>query len=300
MANPQHRTVTVLLFCSLTLIWSFSFLLIKLSLESFNAAPLVFWRLLIGATVVTVAAWLLRTPVPKSGAAITLVVIVALFGNALPFYLIHRGELTVDSGVASLLMGSMPIATCLVAWFVIGERPRPMQLLGIALGFSGLIALIGWDSFNGLGRTGGQLLIAGGAVCYAISAVLVRRAGLPASLWIAAMTLWVATALSVPMAINEGFALKQPPSALTWFSVAALGIGCTGLAQVIYFSLISRIQANHFALINNFIPLLGYAWAITLLSESPRTNALIAALLIISGARLVLSRPKAVSSARVR
>jgi len=293
MTSHSDRAITIALFCSLTLIWSFSFLLIKVGLESFQPAALVFWRLLIGALVVSAAAWWGGAPLPRSGGALRLVLTVALLGNALPFYLIHRGELTVDSGVASLLMGSMPIATCVVAWLVIDEKPRALQLLGIAAGFGGLITLIGWDSLNGLGRAHGQLMIAGGAVCYAFSAVLVRRAGLPSTLWVAALTLWVAAVLTLPFALTEGFAFKVTPTLTIWASLAALGIGCTGLAQVIYYRLLGRVKANHFALINNFIPLLGYAWAILLLGENVRLSAVVAALLILSGARLVLSKPRA-------
>ena len=289
MFNLPSRVVTVSLFCTLVLVWSFSFLLIKISVISFEPAPLVFWRLIIGALVVSTAAWLSGSPLPRTGKQWRLLAWIALVGNALPFYLIHRGELAVDSGVASLLMGSMPIATCLVAWFVIDEHPNVKQLLGVGLGFCGLVTLIGWDSIDGLGRTGSQLMIAGGALCYAVSVVSVRRAGVPPSLWIAAFTLWVAAVMVFPLAWIEGFALKTPATPGIWASVAALGIACTGLAQVVYFALIGRIQANHFALINNFIPLLGYIWAVWLLAESPRSSSLIAAVLILLGARLVLS-----------
>lgn len=288
----SHRAITVTLFCVLTLVWSFSFLLIKVSVVSFEPATLVFWRLVIGAVIISAAAWSTGAETPSTARQWRVLFAVALLGNALPFYLIHRGELTVDSGVASLLMGSMPIATCLVAWFAIQEHPSGKQLLGIALGFCGLATLIGWDSVNGLGRTSGQLMVAGGAMCYAVIAVIVRRAGLQPSLWIAALALWVAALMILPLALVEGFAFKQPPDAVVWAAVAALGIGCTGLAQVIYFSLLGRVKANHFALINNFIPLLGYSWAILLLGESPRTNALLAAVLILVGARLVLSQPR--------
>lgn len=259
MFELSSRAFTVALFCSLTLVWSFSFLLIKISISSFSPAVLVLWRLVAGALVVSLAAWLARSAFPTSGRHWRLLTVVAALGNALPFYLIHRGELTVDSGVASLLMGSMPIATCLVAWFVIRERPGIIQLCGIALGFCGLTTLIGWDAVNGLGKTSGQLMVAGGAMCYACSAVLVRRAGLKPGLWMAALTLWVAAAMTLPFALDEGFGFVSPPTNEIWLAVAALGIGCTGLAQVIYFALLGRVQANHFALINNFIPLLGTA-----------------------------------------
>ncbi|MEM9603669.1 MAG: DMT family transporter [Pseudomonadota bacterium] len=292
MLASSSRATTLALFSVLTLLWSFSFLLIKVSVTDFAPSTLVFWRLVIGAAVVSAAATLWRTPLPDTRTHWPLVLWVALLGNALPFYLIHRGELTVDSGVASILMGSMPIATCIVAWIGIRERPSGRQMLGIGFGFAGLISLIGWDSIAGLGRTEGQLMVAGGAVCYAVSAVLVRRAGVPPSLWVAALTLWAAAAMSLPLAIGAGLSPHRPPTTGVWLAVATLGVGCTGLAQVVYFSLLSRITANHFALINNFIPLLGYGWAVWLLGESPRTSALLAAGLILLGARLVLSAPR--------
>ena len=278
-------------FASLVLIWSTSFLWIKILVVDIPPGWLALWRLVLGATVLSAVA--LLTERGKAREADTLsawkiIPIAAVLGNALPYTLIHAGEVTVDSGVAAVLIGTMPLATFVCAWIILGERLVAAQIAGLALGFVGLIVLIGTDVLGDLGRTWGQLLVVGGAVCYALSATLIRKLGSSRSIVVAALTLWVAAACVLPIAIMESFTPVFPHDGQTWLALLILGAFCTGGAAVLYFQLLGQVPANKFAQINYVIPLLGYLWGLLFLGETLRWQAVLAAGLIILGVRAVI------------
>jgi len=257
-------------FASLILIWSTSFLWIKILVVEVPPGWLAVWRLSMGAIVLSIAALFGRRRTINEkikGLPWRVIAVAALLGNALPYTLIHAGEITVDSGVAAILIGTMPLATFVCAWVLLGER---LSVL------------------NGLGQTSGQLLITGGAICYALSATLVRKLGSSSSIVVAALTLWLATAMVTPFAFIESPIPVLPQSQRTWFALLMLGVFCSGIAALLYFQLLGQVAANKFAQINYIIPLMGYGWGLLFLAEVFRWQAVLAALMIIFGVRAVL------------
>jgi len=288
--TPQQRLS--LQFAALVLIWSTSFLWIKILVEEIPPGWLAVWRLVLGASVLTVAAALTRNknvngePQPRPWRVIA---VAAILGNALPYILIHAGEQTVDSGIAAVLMGTMPLATFACASLLLGEQLSRTQLGGLTIGFVGLLVLVGSDALSGLGGAWGQLLVAGGAVSYALSATLVRKLGSTTSYANVAITLWLAAACVLPLALLESTSPVLPQSAQAWLAMLILGCVCTGGAALLYFQLLGHLPANKFAQINYIIPLLGYLWGLLFMGETLRWQAVLAAALIVLGVRAVLS-----------
>lgn len=214
--------------------------------------------------------------------------VVGLLGNALPFYLIHWGELSIDSGLAAILMGVMPLATAGLAHFLTAEPLRGGRLAGVLLGFTGLLVLVGGDALAGLGT---QVLAQGavlvGALCYALTTVFVRRSVRAPGAVMAAGALSVGTLLLAPLAA----VLEQPwhlaPSAVSLAAMGVLGVFSTGFAALLYFHLLRHLGATYFAQVNYWIPLLGVGWGWALLGEQPPLRALAALALILAGVVLV-------------
>lgn len=286
-------------FASLVLIWSTSFLWIKLLVEDIPPGWLAVWRLVLGATVLSIAALATRGKAAQPQSTPLkwpVIAVAAVLGNALPYFLIHAGEQTVDSGIAAVLMGTMPLATFACASLLLGEQLSRSQLGGLALGFVGLLCLVGTEALSGLGGTWGQLLIAAGAVSYALSATLVRKLGSTTSYASVAITLWLAAACVLPIALSQSPQPVLPQTLHTWLALLILGIVCTGGAALLYFQLLGQVPANKFAQINYIIPLLGYFWGLLFMGENLRWQAVLAALLIILGVRAVLKPPTAEST----
>ena len=103
-----------------------------------------------------------------------------VLNNLVPFALIFRGETVLSSGLASILTATTPVFSLLVAhWLTEDEKLSTNKVAGIALGFAGVVVLVGAESLDG--STNGLLPILacmGAALSYGFANVF--RAPLPA------------------------------------------------------------------------------------------------------------------------
>jgi drug/metabolite transporter (DMT)-like permease len=215
-------------------------------------------------------------------------VVVALIGNAIPFYLITWGQQVVESALAGILMAFMPLATIVLAHFLIaGEHMTKQRAIGFAGGFCGIVLLMGPAALAGLGgdavRVIAQLSVLGGALCYALQSVLTRLIIKGDVLVAAAATLLVASVIVVPLALWQ-----HPPALLTprWQSVAAvcwLGVVPTAIATVLYFQLIRSAGPSFMSLVNYLSPSVAVLLGLLIMGEQPSPNAYLGLALILAG-----------------
>ena len=278
-----------LLLLGVGLIWSSSFLLIKLAISTVPPYTLTAARIAVAVLVLAGYLILKRQGLPTDIKNWTIFAILGLFGTALPFTLISWGELYIDSGLTAVLMGTMPVATAMLAHlFVADERFTFSTGLGIMIGFGGLLILIGADALENLDRAViAQLAIIIGALSYAVSTTFARRfARLPGSVMSTGSTvaglIWV-----LPLAIL----LEQPwtlrPDGIAVISVLVLGIVATALATLIFYYLIHRVGATTFSQVNYIIPVFGAAWGILFLNEVPGWRLPTALVLVLCGVFIV-------------
>lgn len=282
--RPSFNQVLLLLL--LAVIWSSSFTTIKVAVETIPAVTLVFARLLIAGILLYAVLRLKGLRLPKMGREWVAFFLLGLTSNAIPFFLISWGEVGIDSGKAAILMAVMPLVTVgLAHFFTETDRMTIMKLLGLTIGFGGIILLVGPDALARLGgKTIFELSVAGGAVFYAISAVLTRRlpAGGDPLQRGTAVTLCAALQMApISLLIDAPWALT--PSVPSLLSAIYLGVFPTGLAVIIYFYLIAERGTTFFALINYIIPCLGVLWGVIFLGEALAVQALIALGIILSG-----------------
>ena len=129
-----------LLLALLILIWGSSFLLINRSLLSFSPEQVVGYRLLIGSLVMVFIAFLKGKSLPGSLLPWLHFSIFAVIGNVLPYILIAKGQLSISSGMAGLLMSIMPLVTLILAHFFIpNDKLNRYKIIGFILGISGVI-----------------------------------------------------------------------------------------------------------------------------------------------------------------
>ena len=210
---------------------------------------------------------------------------IGLFGNALPFFLISWGEVTIDSGLAAILMAAMPLATLVLAhFFTSDERMNPARIAGVFLGFGGVLVLIGPDALAGLGDEAlRQTAVAGGAVCYAVATVTARRLPRMPLLLSSAGALIASVVWSLPLALLVDRPWTLAPSPDSVGAVVVLGLFPTALAILMYFALLQRTGATFIALNNYLIPSLGVIWGILFLGEALSLRAILALAIILAG-----------------
>jgi len=283
-AQPRELALLVLLAC----IWGASFMLIKVGVGSIPPMTLVAARLGVAAAMLLVVAAASEQRLPASLTAWGVFFFIGCFGNALPFTLISWGEQRLDSGLAAILMGIMPIVTALLAHFFVHEPLTLRRVCGVAIGFAGLVLLVGPGALAGLGeRVLSQLAVLSAAVSYAVTTIFVRRfVRLPGRIMAAG-----ATAAGTLLILPPALVLEQPwrlsPSPDSVLAVLLLGLLPTGLATLIYFRLVRTLGATVFSQVNYLIPVMGVVWGVTLLGEQPGPRALTALALILGGVGLV-------------
>jgi drug/metabolite transporter (DMT)-like permease len=291
MHQPRFADYAMLLF--LGLVWGSGFLFIGVAVKSLPPLTVAALRCLIGALVLLAAVRVMGQAVPREPRAWFSYLTMGLTNSALPFTLITLGQTRIESGLAAILIATVPIFTLLLAHAFTEDKTTSRKATGTLLGFVGIVLLIGPAALAGVAAgIVGQLLVVGAALCFAITQVLVKRhrggtAVVNAACSITCSALWM-----VPLA----FVLEQPwraePTLAAIGALAALGVLATGLSHLVFFVLI-RSTGPSFVTLNNFIaPPVGVAWGILLLGENPPWTAYVALGVILLGIAVATSRPR--------
>lgn len=284
-----HRTLNDwLLLFALVAMWGSSFMFNGIAVSSLPPLAIVAGRIGIAAIVLIVFLYASGRRLPALDRHWWPFVVVALIGNAIPFYLITWGQQVVESALAGILMAFMPLATIVLAHFLVaGEHMTRQRALGFAGGFCGIVLLMGPAALAGIGgdavRIVSQLAVLSGALCYAMQSVLTRLIIKGDVLVAAAATLLVASLIVVPMALWQ-----TPLSTLAprWQSVAAvcwLGVVPTAIATVLYFQLIRSAGPSFMSVVNYLSPGVAVMLGLWIMGEQPSPNAYLGLALILIG-----------------
>lgn len=280
--------------------WGGSFTLIKQTVGDFPPAFMSMVRLALAGAVMLVIALFLRERIDWSPRTAWMLLLIGIFGNSLPFALIAWGQQVVDAGLASILMGIMPIATLIMAHFFTGgdEPLRAGKVAGAIVGLTGLVILVGPSVLYRLGEDGvRQLAIVGAALSYGVNAILTRsmlhqprRAAAAALLLAGAMTL-------LPVSVISEDWSTISPDATSTMAIVLLALFPTAMASLLVFVVLERQGAGFFSNVNFLVPLFGIFWAVALLGEALDPRALTALGVILTG--LVIARQSAQKPSRL-
>lgn len=269
---------------TLALIWGSSFLFVELGLRSLTPITLTASRIVLGALILVFAARIVGHRFPRDLRRWRHFFLLGLFGNVLPFSLISTGQVAIDSGLAAILISTVPLLTLPLAHAFTDDKINIRKLIGVLLGFAGIVLLLGPASLGGLGaQFWGQVMIVAAALCFSISLVIARR--------IRDVPALVATSASMScssvMIVILAFVLEAPlalhPSGISIFGITMLGVFASGLAMLLYFRLAATVGPN-FVAANNFIaPAVGVTWGVLLLSEPFTWRGIAAFAIILSG-----------------
>jgi len=278
----------LLLLLALATIWSSSFTVIKIGVETIPPLTLTAMRISLAALILYGFARARGIRIAADRRFLVLAFVVGMFGNTLPFALINWGERTVDSGLAAILMAVMPLATLLLTHvFSKDERLTANKLGGIVVGFCGVALLVGPDALAGLGIDAvSQIAIACGALCYAVASTVATHMPAMHPAARGAPVLAMAAAQAIPLALLFEAPWTLTPSPASLGAGLYLGLLPTALATFIYFHLIAARGATFIALNNYMIPALGVLWGWLFLDEVVSARALAALAMILAGLAL--------------
>jgi drug/metabolite transporter (DMT)-like permease len=296
---PSRRLADILTLLVLTALWGSAFAIIKVTVGEIPPMTIATGR-------VVVASILLVAFLPLMGVKLSALFktdgrmwrqffVLGLLGNGIPFSLVGFGQQRIDSSLAAILIGTMPIFTVLLArGFKVERHLSARHFLGVAVGFAGLVVLMGPEALNGLSDVGnlvalvGQLAIVGAALSYAANAVYGRvlTEDMPISL-LAAGNMLACTIVMLPVTllVEQPWTLDPSWAAVGW--VVWLGVGSTAFGVWVYLRLLLSAGPTFAALINYMIPGLGIVVGTLWLGELVGLRELAALALILVAMALI-------------
>ncbi len=289
-SNTLVRDVTLLFV--LAVMWSSSFTAIKIGVSSIPPTTFAMLRVVIGAVVLF--GWLkmrrLKLSVEPRGWGVFF--LIGLSGNALPFILINWGEQKIASGLAAIIIAAMPLAALILGRIFSDEILNVRRIVGVLVGFSGVVVLIGPTELAQLGDEAlRQLAVAVAAVSYAIASILVRKLPPAKPSEHGAGVLIASSILLVPAAaiVDQPWNLNFDAGALA--ASVYLGVFPTALATIFLIIVVASRGVTFLSLNNYLIPLLGVTWGFLFLSEPITPDIMVALTLILFGVAVAGSGP---------
>jgi drug/metabolite transporter (DMT)-like permease len=269
----------------LSAVWGASFLFMRVAVPEMGTLAMVGLRVGIAAAVLLpIMVWM------KAASSLQQhfwrVMGVGLLNSALPFLLFAFAAQSITAGFASILNATAPFWAALVAWVWLGDRLTRWRVIGLLIGFSGVVWLAGARSgFSpqaALPAVGACLLA---TLCYGLAASYSKRF-LPQVNPIAAAagSQLAASIVLLPFAITH-----WPSAAVSvkaWGAVVCLAVVCTGLAYISYFRLIRNVGPSRAIAVTFVIPVFGVLWGALLLDELVTMPMVLGGMVILLGTAL--------------
>ena len=281
----------LLLLILLAGLWGPSFLFIKVAVAEIPPLTLVLGRVGIAAVLLTLFLYVQGKSLPRSRTIWRHLAVMGLVHNTIPFVLFGWGEQYIDSALASILNGTTPLFTIVLAhYFASNDRLTPLKLIGVLIGFAGLLLLITPSLTDGLQVTTlGLLAVALAAALYGVAIVYSRNnlIGLP-PLVAPAGQMIMATIYLLPLSllVDRPFALPPLSSPVVW-SMVALGVLGTAVAFVVYYRLLETAPASYVSMTTYIIPVFGVILGVLVLGEQLTWHAYAGFALILLGVMIV-------------
>ena len=266
----------------LAALWGASYLFIKVGLDDgLTPVFIVFARIALGALVLVPIALRAGALVGLRGRAGP-IAFLAIVQVVVPFLLIAYGERHIASSLAGILVSSVPVLTALIAArFDSDERPRGIALAGVVLGIAGVILLFGVDLSGDAQAIAGGLMVLLASLGYAVGLLYLKRLRGVQTVGVAASTMLAGTLLVAPFV---PFSLpSEAPELQTTAAILALGAGGTGLAFLIFYTLIVEVGPARAALVTYLAPAFALLYGVWLLSEPLTAGAILGLVLILAG-----------------
>lgn len=273
----------------LSAIWGASFLFIKIGVATIGPFTFATLRVLTGALTLLVAVIATRQKLPREFRTWRHFAFMGVFGILLPFAAISWGTQYIPSGLSAILNATMPLFTVILAALVGAERLVLRRVLGVLLGFAGIVVLTSPQLKGGVVQASlwGELAIVLASLSYAVSILyarhnVVHQPPIVTSLGQVSM----GCLFLIPLSLAEK-PWTFSPSTAAIAAVLAVGILGTGIAYILYYRLLQGLGATGTSLVTNIVPVFGIFWGWLILGERLGWPAFVALATILGGLVLV-------------
>ena len=276
------------LFLSVSLIWGSSFVLMDIGLDALSPGVITWLRVALGAAALNLSP---HARVRIEPADRLRLVVLSFVWVAIPFTLFPLAQQHIDSAVAGMLNGAMPLFAATLAALMLRRLPRGPHLVGLLVGFVGVVAISLPTVGEGTSEALGVVLVLIATLCYGfavnIATPIQQRYG---SMPLMAKMLTLAAIWTLPFAVADVGA-----SRFAWGPFAAIafaGVVGTGAAFVIMATLVGRVGSTRASFITYLIPVVALALGVAFRGDRVSGLAVVGVVLVIAGALLASRRDR--------
>ena len=284
---------------ALAALWGASFLFLRIGAGEFGPVALAAVRV-IGASLFLLPLLKARGQMGALRQHWLSIFVVGITNSALPFLCFSYAALSITAGLSSIFNAATPLFGAVIAWLWLKDRLTPSRIVGLAIGFTGVLWLA-WDkaSFKPGGSGWAVIACLIATLCYGIAASYTKKrlTGVPSLALAAGSQLSASLFLVVPALI---WWPQTMPSHTAWLAAGMLALACTGVAYVMYFRLIASIGPANAIAVTFLIPVFAVAWGWLFLGEGVTLQMVIGCLVIVVGTALTTGVLKLPSRAAVR
>jgi drug/metabolite transporter (DMT)-like permease len=277
--KPKHWFVFILLGA----IWSSSFMWIKIAVAEIGPMTLVAFRVLFGLLFGVAVILIQRAQLPRSFKEWQPLLILGVTNVAIPFFLISWGEQSIDSAVAAILDATVPLFTILIAHYLLHDDKMTVpKVLGLLMGFAGVVILMSKDIGDSFGSVFGQLAVVLACAFYAGSNVYARKTteNTP-GIFRSAGPLISATAVMWLGTFLVESPIEIPQLGITWIALLFLGILGSGVAFIMVYYLIHEIGPTRASMVTYLFPLGGELLGVVFLNENLSWQVFVGGVLVV-------------------
>ena len=285
---------SALIFALVGLLWGIPYLFIKIAVDEergYAPAIVVFGRVLIGAAILIPLAIKDRS-IFAAFRGIKFVAFYAVLEMIIPWILIGTAEQKISSGLAGLLIASVPIWSNIITYLQ-GDKEalKANRVLGIGIGFIGVVLIVGIETLTGSSDPLSILMVIVAAIGYAYAIIMIRNK-LPdvSGIAINAVAMAITAIFYLPFTIALWPDHTVAPEA-TW-SVIALGVFSTGIAFAVFFTLMADIGPTRASVVTYWNTAIAVVLGVIILSEPLTIGMSIGLPLVMLGSWLVNRRQK--------
>jgi drug/metabolite transporter (DMT)-like permease len=292
VARPSRQDWLLLLV--LGIMWGTSYVWIKIAVESLSTFTLIAARLGIGLALLAAVVYTRKVQLPREPRVYWHLLVMSVINIVIPFTLITTAEQQVDSNIAAIINGAVPLFVVVIAAFALHDEPLTVnRLAGISIGYVGVVVLVSRGLLGGTagGTLSGELMLVGSTLAYAFGAVYSRAKmrGVPP---LVPALFQVAFAFVIVSAIAL---VTERPFATSWtgsgiIAILWLGILGSGLAYILNFRLLSRIGAGGTSILAYLLPIVGIVSGFVLRGEAVDATLVIGTALILAGIGLTTTK----------
>jgi drug/metabolite transporter (DMT)-like permease len=297
-SNRSMGLIEWSLLIALSILWGGSFFFVGVAVLALPPFTIVVLRVGLAAIVLNAMVRAMGLSMSMDRRVWTAFFSMGLLNNMIPFSLIVWAQTNIASGLASILNATTPLFTVIVAnWLTKDEKMTVWRFIGVVVGFTGVVLIIGPEALQGLGAdVVAQLAILAAALSYAFAGIFGRRfraMGI-APLATATGQLTASTILMIPFAIvaDRPWTLSMP-SLEIWGAVLGLALLSTALAYILYFRVLSTAGATNVLLVTFLIPVSAILLSTTILGERLEPKHFTGMGIIGLGLALIDGRPLA-------